>query len=431
MTTFDPIKIARDLTEICDLAADLLTQAVADANATIDGHSLPGGLAMVALAPVADIATWERRVEIAEAAWAQVNATRDIDGWPAGLDPTDRPDLASDEDDSWEPALQTLRFWSDHYRRVHQQDWDHTPTLVTEAKYLRHHLEWIVTHEPNADVFAADVNLTRPRLETVLTAGRRPERTRVECTNPTCENPRQLIKTYGRRYVVAHTCRTCDTTLPDAHECQTCHHVFPASARQRCTRLIGSKADRRPCDGELTSVTRDVDRCPNPWCGTIAPPAPQWASDTADDRWKCTSCKTRYDLDDYLDAHAQQMRRESAARFVWQADAIATLVAQGTSKSTVMRWLRCPIEHTDDRCTLCARTWPPSEHAVCPGVVVTASGRRVDCGGELEQRWVGDREDVVTGYCEISTRRVWVWWPDLWRRHLAKQTKDQTRRKSA
>ena len=142
------------------------------------------------------------------------------------------PFLASDEDDSWEPALQTLRFWSDHYRRVHQQDWDHTPTLVTEAKYLRHHLEWIVTHEPNADVFAADVNLTRTRLETVLTAGRRPERTRVECTNPTCENPRQLIKTYGRRYVVAHTCRTCDTTCQRSlfqkiTTCRRLHELFP------------------------------------------------------------------------------------------------------------------------------------------------------------------------------------------------------------
>ena len=62
------VKVARDLTEINELYAHLLAQAIHKAAAKIDGHSLPGGEAMVALAGVAQRDVNERRVELREEA---------------------------------------------------------------------------------------------------------------------------------------------------------------------------------------------------------------------------------------------------------------------------------------------------------------------------------------------------------------------------
>ena len=31
--------------------------------------------------------------------------------------------------------------------------------------------------------------------------------------------------------------------------------------------------------------------------------------------------------------------------------------------------------------------------------------------------WVGDGDAVVHGYCDLTTRKTLVWWPDLWRLH--------------
>lgn len=59
------VKVARDLSAIIDMTPQLDEQAEAKANATMDGHNLPGGLAMVALAPVANIEAWEHQYEAA------------------------------------------------------------------------------------------------------------------------------------------------------------------------------------------------------------------------------------------------------------------------------------------------------------------------------------------------------------------------------
>lgn len=163
--------------------------------------------------------------------------------------------------------------------------------------------------------------------------------------------------------------------------------------------------------------------CPNPCTSAIAP-EPVWFSDEDQVRWKCPACKKKFDMDAFARAHAKQLRNESAARYVAQGDAIATLVTQGRSERTVRSWLDCPIQRVD-RCTICRRRWSASEHTVCPGKIKTPAGL-VICGGELEQIWKGDRDDVVEGYCEISTCRVYVWWPDLWRRHLSRAVRDRS-----
>ncbi|GEP33868.1 hypothetical protein NSZ01_16360 [Nocardioides szechwanensis] len=113
-----------------------------------------------------------------------------------------------------------------------------------------------------------------------------------------------------------------------------------------------------------------------------------------------------YSLDGLLD--------ESAEKYVILANAIGTLVAQGRPERTIRKWLEPPIKHVDDKCTVCRRAWPPTEHNVCPGDLLT----KKPCGGELRPVKRGNPERVVDSYCVVATHQVMVWWPDLWRLHL-------------
>lgn len=254
----DPIKLSRDLAEIVLLTDDLRGQAVNDAGAHVDGTSLPGGRAMIALAPVADQATWERQVEVIERAWAATVATADVDGWPAGMSPDDRPDIASDEDDTTEPALQLLRFWSDHYRRITQRDWLHIKTLVTEANYLRTNLEWILNREPHADVFARDVRLARRSLENILAAGERSERG-VPCMYDECKGVRLVRKLVPARgpdgeKIYRHS---------DWH-CPRCKRTWDEDAYWRNVGAANERAQREDISGRtwcsIDYASRDVGR---------------------------------------------------------------------------------------------------------------------------------------------------------------------------
>jgi hypothetical protein len=98
-------------------------------------------------------------------------------------------------------------------------------------------------------------------------------------------------------------------------------------------------------------------------------------TDGSGDRWKCPACKTRLDADGVQAAHAAMLRSEGAERWVEQATAIATLKAQGRDERLIRRW--------------------------------------------LEQ---GEGE----AYCDPVTHAVWVWWPDLWRRHLTTPRRKRT-----
>lgn len=420
MTTLDnQLKFARDLDEIVDLSTQLLTQAVNDARANVDGTSLPGGRAMIALAPVGDLASWDRRVEMAEAGWYADRAR-------PGIDPGPRPE-PFDEDDDSAPVLQILRYWSDRYRWELGMVWDHIPTINTEAKFLRnpdvvvHALEH---HAGDWDHMVSDVKHARLHLESILYAGRRPDRTRVVCSNTSCTDPRKLIKVYGRRYVTGYTCTACATAITTTYECDTCHHRSAPSSDPQCRREHGRGVGRERCTGYVQPVT-DLDHCPNQWCFTTAPPEPVWASDEADDRWKCTACKTKYDDDKLRTAHAKQLRHEKAERYVLLPEAVATLVAQGRNERVVRRWLEPNLKY-EDQCTRCRKLWPEREHAACPRKLkdpITKEPTGETCGGDLSRTAAGDAEAVVQSWCDLSTRKVWVWWPDLWRIHLSTPTR--------
>jgi transposase-like protein len=169
-------KVARDLSEILALSEALEDQAVEKANDRL----MPGGLSMVALGGVASPEAWENVYEAAEA--------------------LSRPtEHVADHDDDWEPPLQTILFWSEILRVEHNRESDRRPTIASEVAFIRAALNWLWENEPHFEDFARDVNRARVRLEELLYAGNRVERTRVPCNNPGCERRPRLIKLYGER----------------------------------------------------------------------------------------------------------------------------------------------------------------------------------------------------------------------------------------
>lgn len=148
-------KVARNLSEIERLVVDLAEQAIHDAN----DREIPGGDALAALAPVASPEAWENVYEAAEGLGRDVSHV-------------------ADEDDTDEPPLQTLLFWSEAWRREHGMEFEPEPhrpypTIASEANFIRWALPWAWDNEPNFDNFAADMRKVVGKLEAILTAGKR------------------------------------------------------------------------------------------------------------------------------------------------------------------------------------------------------------------------------------------------------------------
>ena len=273
MTIHPTAKVARDLSEILDLHARLQSQAEHQAS-----HSLmPGGPAMVALGNVANLEAWEHMNDATERYARAYTSVED-----------------EDPEEGWSP-FQILEFWSEGWRREHGAEYDVRPTIVTEANFIRHCLDWAWQNEIAWEDFAKDINRARVKLEDIVHAGSRVELSRIVC--PDCESKPRLIVLRGT------------------------------------------------------------------------------SEDGSDDRWKCHVCRVRLDAEGAHRAHAKMLRSENAERWVHQADAIATLKAQGRSERTVRAWLA---------------------------------------------------EGEGSGYCDAVTRQVWVWWPDLWRKHLATPTRKRS-----
>jgi len=167
-------KVARDLTEILSLDAALKGRASDDGGNPI----IPGGAAMVALGSVANVEAWENRQQATER---------------YGLAYTSVVD--EDPDEAWS-AYQLLEFWSEDWRRIHGMDFEPTPhrprpTVASEANFIRWALDWAWNNEPYWVDFATDINRARVRLENILYAGNRFERSRIECDR--CERKPGLL----------------------------------------------------------------------------------------------------------------------------------------------------------------------------------------------------------------------------------------------
>lgn len=201
--------VARDLSMIEELHEKLLTQAVHLAS----DPAMPGGDAMVMLCAVASPEAWANQVDAYERAGV----------WP---------DLAHEDDR--EPPLQLIRFWSERWRYERDAASDLTATIGSEVGFIRQCLEWAYEREDRWPEFAADIGKARGRLEGLLRAGTRPERTAVPCIDIDCERRPVLVKLYGKRAV------------DDRYRCPACGRTYDvdAFARAQHERLASEGAAR-------------------------------------------------------------------------------------------------------------------------------------------------------------------------------------------
>lgn len=227
MKTDPRVTVAQNLTAIVEMSQQLEDQAINDAN----DHLMPGGLAMVALAGVANLEAWANKVEAAEQRAREMGTT-----------------LPIDDDDDWEPPLQTLLFWSESLRRAHELENESRPTEATEANIIRWALDWLWDNEPKWDDMAADIAGAVKRLEALLTEGLRSKRG-VPCLSVECE---------GGVLV----------------------------------RDVAPRREHRWCDGHDGICTIPHELCPHDRGGLR-------------DEWVCGSCYRSYGTEDYRRAVAQ------------------------------------------------------------------------------------------------------------------------------
>lgn len=158
MTDLHPTaKVAALLSEIVAMYDELREAAIHSASAKVDGTSLPGGAAMVALGPVANLEAWEHMTEASERLARAYTSAED-----------------EDPDDAWS-AFQLLEFWSEAWRRETGAEYGQRPTITSEANFIRWSLDWAWDNEPGWDDFANDVRTAHLRLEDILKAGHRTE----------------------------------------------------------------------------------------------------------------------------------------------------------------------------------------------------------------------------------------------------------------
>lgn len=239
------IDVAAHLTAIVEVAERLEEQALSAANDQL----MPGGLAMVALGPVANLEAVGWKLDTAEQT-AIAQALRE------GRDPR-RANVDVADDDDWEPPLQTLLFWSEDLRREHGQEFEPTPgrmypTIVSEANFIRWGLDWLWENEPHWDDFAEDIAAARARLDDLLAEGLR-AKAGVPCLSAECEGALLIQPVANRRE--HHVC--------DGHE----------------------HGDGKVCGWPHR-------RCPHDRGGLR-------------DTWKCPRCERRYEAEDYRRAVAQ------------------------------------------------------------------------------------------------------------------------------
>lgn len=315
-------RVATDLRAIRQMAAMLGERAVDLAD---DPH-IPGGDAMVNLAPVANIEAWEHLEDATE---------RLVEHPDERLRRVYTSVADEDPDEAWSP-FQRLDYWAEQWRRELDMDYGLRPTISSEAAFLANPdvLGWARANERGWDEFVEDVRTARGGIENIVRDGIRETRSRVVCDR--CTAGKRLVRKYGK----------------------------------------GERADA----------------------------------------WKCPGCKALFSEDDAKRAHAKQLRSGGAERWVEQTEAIGALRVQGWQERTVRQWIET-LRHSQDRCTVCRETWPAREHAACPRKI-RVRGELTECGGDLIPVWKGDREDIVEGYCHLRTRRVMLWWPSLWRKHL-------------
>lgn len=228
----DPLlEVSRNLRAIVDLSALLHDQAANRAS----HHDMPGGAATVCLGPVASPIDRERRGELIEADWLR----RRGEDWCEEHETIQaqcahRLNPWTDEDAIWEPPLQTLLFWSEAWRNEHGAEDNQAPTVTSEAGWLSGILQWAYDNEPHWDDFAADMEAARCRLEALLYAGEREERSRVPCID--CELDRE-----GNRIRILLVRQYAHDPRGDRWVCPRCKRKYDEGAFIRAQHVEGAR----------------------------------------------------------------------------------------------------------------------------------------------------------------------------------------------
>lgn len=199
----DPtLKAARDLREIVYLANSLEDQAEHKAA----DKDLPGGKAMLELAPATTLTAVDDQLEAAEH-WNAAHY-----GEPGQIDLSHVDDMGLDV-----VALTDLLFWSEDWRDRTGSTMPKRPTIQSEANWLASALTWAVDNEIHLSDFVKAMSDVRTSLENTLYAGNRAERTRVPCID--CNA--RLIKVYADKAKYDHwRCpnKKCDRTRYERDE---------------------------------------------------------------------------------------------------------------------------------------------------------------------------------------------------------------------
>lgn len=292
--TDDPrVKVARDLR-----ALRAMTSLVdARGEDLADNPEMPGGDAVVIMAPVSSPEAWESRYQTYER--------------------LGRPTSVDLEDDTWEPPLQTLLFWSEDWRRQLDMDYDQAPTLDSEANFLANAdvIAWAWDNEPRFADFASDVAAARTRTENVVRDGMRETRSRVVCDR--CDAGKRLILVHGKgeradewkcpgckvrldaddmKRALAKQMRAAgaerwveqaeaigalrvqgwqervvrkwiETLAHKEDRCSECGERWPASEHAACPRKVVDRGELGACGGDLLPLWRgDRDDVVEGWC---------------------------------------------------------------------------------------------------------------------------------------------------------------------
>lgn len=181
--TDDPkVQVARDLRAIGHMAA-MLGERMLD---LADDPHIVGGQAMVEAARVANLEAWQHQVDTDE---------RQAD-LPARLRHAPYTSVADEDPDEAWPAYQTLRYWSEEWRRERGKPDIEMPSIATETRFLGACIDWAWSTEPHFEDFANDIRSARTKLENVVRDGIRETRSRILCDR--CANPKRLIVKYGK-----------------------------------------------------------------------------------------------------------------------------------------------------------------------------------------------------------------------------------------
>lgn len=237
------VKVARDLTAIVELYALLPVQAFHDANSPL----MPGGEAMVFLAPVGS-----------PDEWAELIANEELRHLATCSKPEHKrcryAEHVADGDDD-ESALQTLLFWSEQWREERGYPLEgRRPNEATEANFIRGSLDWAYERELHWDDFASDMRRARAVLERRLRAGEPVERG-VPCLYDECRGVRLTRK--------LEPCRTEDGAKGwrfTAWHCPRCKRRWDEDAYARHVTAQHELAKVEDIDGETWCTTEYAAR---------------------------------------------------------------------------------------------------------------------------------------------------------------------------